>query len=111
MRSISWCALISLIGSLPLGERNMNFPSSVFTRAFQKSSHMPTLTLKFSRIPGWVLFVMNFSTSGCHASIMPILAPLRFPPCLTTSVTVFIIFMKETGPEATPDVEATISPS
>ena len=89
----------------------MYFPSSVFTSAFQKSSQIPTLTLKFSKTPGSVLFVINFSTSGCHASIIPIFAPLRFPPCFTTSVTVFMIFMNETGPEATPDVEATISPS
>ena len=43
--------------------------------------------------------------------MIPMLAPLRFPPCFTTSVTVLIIFMNETGPEATPDVDATISPS
>ena len=42
---------------------------------------------------------------------MPILATLRFPPCFTTSVTVLMIFINETGPDATPDVEATISPS
>ena len=39
------------------------------------------------------------------------LAPLRLPPCFTTSVTVLIMFMNETGPEATPNVEATMSPS
>ena len=89
----------------------MYFPSSVLTSAFQKSSQIPTLTLKFSKIPGSVLVVMNFSTSGCHASIIPMFAPLRFPPCFTTSVTVLMIFMKETGPEATPEVDATISPS
>ena len=72
---------------------------------------MPTLTLKFSNTPGSVLFVMNFSTSGCQASMIPMLAPLLFPPCFTTSVTVLMIFIKETGPDATPDVDATISPS
>ena len=54
---------------------------------------------------------MNFSMSGWDTSIIPMFAPLLFPPCLITSVTVLIIFMKDTGPEATPEVEATISPS
>ncbi|VVC05749.1 Uncharacterised protein [uncultured archaeon] len=89
----------------------MNLPSLEFTSASQKSSQTPTLTLKFSKTPGLVFAVINFSISGCHASIIPMFAPRRFPPCLTTSVTVLIMFMKETGPEATPDVEATISPS
>ena len=43
--------------------------------------------------------------------MMPMFAPRRFPPCFTTSVTEFIIFMNETGPDATPDVDATMSPS
>ena len=43
--------------------------------------------------------------------MIPMFAPRLFPPCLTTSVTVLIIFIKDTGPDATPDVDATISPS
>ncbi len=35
------------------------------------------------------------------------MAPLRVPPCFTASVAELITFMKETGPEATPLVEAT----
>ena len=54
---------------------------------------------------------MNFSTSGCHASIIPMFAPRLLPPCLTTSVTVLMMFIKDTGPDATPEVDATISPS
>ena len=36
------------------------------------------------------------------------LAPRRVPPCLTCSVAVLKIFMKETGPEATPPVVPTL---
>src|SRR5581483_9499237 len=112
IRSISCCASICLIGSWVRGFLNVYlwFPS-LLTSAFQKSSQMPTETLKFSKTPGFVLAVTNFSTSGCHASRMPMLAPLRLPPCFTTSVIVSIILMKDVGPEATPDVEATMSPS
>src|SRR5574341_868562 len=77
--------------------------------ASQKSSQIPTLTLKFSKTPGFVFAVTNFSISGCHASIMPILAPLLFPPCFTTSVTVSMILMNDVGPDATPEVDATMS--
>jgi hypothetical protein len=54
---------------------------------------------------------MNFSISGCQASRIPILAPRLLPPCFTTSVIVSMILIKDVGPDATPDVEATISPS
>ena len=37
------------------------------------------------------------------------LAPRRVPPCLTTSVDASNRVMKETGPEATPMVERTMS--
>src|SRR5574338_253743 len=111
IRSMSWCALISFTGALSRGLRSVYFPSAESTSADQKSSQTPTDTLKFSRIPASVLFVMNFSMSGCHASKMPIFAPRLLPPCLTTSVTVLMMFIKDTGPDATPDVEATISPS
>src|SRR5215203_4177931 len=84
---------------------------SLFTSDFQKSSQTPTLTLKFSNTPGFVLAVINFSISGCHASNIPIFAPRLFPPCFTTSVIVSMILIKDVGPDATPDVEATISPS
>ena len=49
--------------------------------------------------------------SGCQTSSIPIFAPRLLPPCLTTSVIVSIIRIKEAGPEATPEVDATISPS
>ena len=111
MRSSIWWALASPTGALVRASLSRYLPSAGPTRASQKSSQTPTLTLKFSRTPGVVLFVMNLSTSGCHASMIPMFAPLRLPPCLTTSVTVLIMFMNETGPEATPDVEATMSPS
>ena len=39
------------------------------------------------------------------------LAPRRVPPCFTTSVLASYSFMKETGPDATPMVERTGSPS
>ncbi len=39
---------------------------------------------------------------------MDILAPRLVPPCLTCSVAVLNIFMKETGPEAMPPVEPTV---
>src|SRR5579875_157172 len=111
IRSMMWCALTSLTGELSIGLRSVYLPSEEFTSASQKSSHTPTLTLKFSRTPGFVLAVMNLSISGCHASMIPMFAPLLLPPCFTTSVTVLIMFMKETGPDATPDVDATMSPS
>ena len=38
-------------------------------------------------------------------------APRRVPPCLTTSVEASYSRMKETGPDATPIVERTVSPS
>src|SRR5829696_2843900 len=71
---------------------------------FQKSSQMPTLTLKFSNTPGFVLAVTNFSMSGCHASRIPMLAPRRLPPCLTTSVMVSMMRINDVGPDATPQV-------
>ena len=37
------------------------------------------------------------------------LAPRRVPPCFTTSVEASYSFMNETGPEATPMVERTMS--
>ena len=60
----------------------------------------------------WVrssLQVMNSRMSGWSTRRMPILAPRRVPPCLTTSVDASYSFMKETGPEATPIVERTTS--
>ena len=43
--------------------------------------------------------------------MIPMFAPRRLPPCLTTSVTVLMMFIKDTGPDATPDVDATMAPS
>src|ERR671922_256912 len=112
IRSISCCASICLTGSRVRGLRSAYlWLPSLLTSTFQKSSQMPTLTLKFSKTPGFVLAVTNFSTSGCQASRMPMLAPRRLPPCFTTSVIVSIILMNEVGPDATPEVEATMSPS
>ena len=39
------------------------------------------------------------------------LAPRRVPPCFTTSVLESYSFMNDTGPDATPMVERTVSPS
>jgi len=39
------------------------------------------------------------------------LAPLRLPPCLMASVAASKTRMKDTGPEAIPPVERTVSPS
>jgi hypothetical protein len=50
---------------------------------------------------------MNSKMSGWSTLKIPILAPLRVPPCLTASVAAFITFIKEIGPEATPEVDAT----
>jgi hypothetical protein len=69
------------------------------------------LTLKFSKTPGFVFAVINFSISGCQTSKIPIFAPRLLPPCFTTSVIVSIIRIKDAGPDATPDVDATMSPS
>ena len=112
IKSINACESICFIGSRVRGLRNVYLRLlSLFTRDRQKSSQTPTLTLKFSNMPGFVLAVTNFSTSGCHTSKIPIFAPRRFPPCFTTSVMVSIILIKEVGPDATPDVDATMSPS
>src|SRR6188472_3736741 len=111
IKSINWCESICFIRSLVLGLHNAYFWLSLFTRDCQKSSQTPTLMLKFSKTPGFVLAVMNFSISGCHASRIPIFAPRLFPPCFTTSVTTSMILINEVGPDATPEVEATMSPS
>jgi hypothetical protein len=99
------------MGSWVLGFLNTYLWFCLSIIEFQKSLEIPTLTLKFSNTPGFVFAVTNFSISGCHASRMPIFAPRLFPPCFTTSVIVSIIRMKDEGPDATPDVDATISPS
>ena len=54
--------------------------------------------------------VMNSMMSGWSTRRMPMLAPRRVPPCFTASVDASNSFMNETGPEATPMVERTMSP-
>ena len=55
------------------------------------------------------LQVMKSMMSGWSTRRMPMLAPRRVPPCFTTSVEASNRLMKETGPEATPMVERTMS--
>ena len=52
------------------------------------------------------LQAMNSMMSGWSTRRMPMLAPRRVPPCLTTSVEASNRLMNETGPEATPMVRA-----
>ena len=53
------------------------------------------------------LEVMNSRMSGWSTRSTPMFAPRLVPPCLTASVAELITFMKETGPDATPLVDAT----
>ena len=53
----------------------------------------------------------NRRMSGWSTRRMPMLAPRRVPPCFTTSVEASYRLMNETGPDATPMVERTVSPS
>ena len=55
------------------------------------------------------LQAMNSRMSGWSTRRMPMLAPRRVPPCLTTSVDASNSYMNDTGPEATPMVERTMS--
>ncbi len=70
---------------------------------------MPTERLKFVSSPGECLAAMNSRMPGWSTRRMPILAPRLAPPCLMASVAMLKTRMKETGPEATPLVEATRS--
>ncbi len=74
------------------------------------SSVTATEMLKFERVPGSFLDVMNSTMSGWSTLKTPIIAPLLFPPAFMTSVAVSKTRMKLTGPDATPIVDMTISP-
>ena len=68
-----------------------------------------TEMLKFVILLVSSLQVTNSMMSGWSTRRMPMLAPRRVPPCLTTSVEASNRLMKETGPEATPMVLRTMS--
>ena len=74
-----------------------------------KASVTATEMLKLVILVVSSLQVMNSRMSGWSTRRMPMLAPRRVPPCLTTSVEASNRLMKETGPEATPMVERTMS--
>jgi hypothetical protein len=74
-----------------------------------KASVTATEMLKFVFLVVSSLQAMNSSTSGWSTRRMPMLAPRRVPPCLTTSVDASNSDMNDTGPDATPMVERTMS--
>ena len=59
---------------------------SFLSTAFMNASVMPTEMLKLLSFLLSFFMVMNVFISGCETSRMPMLAPLRVPPCFTTSV-------------------------
>ncbi len=73
-----------------------------------KASVSPTDMLKLFSSELVFLQLMNSMISGWSTRRMAILAPLLVPPCLTCSVAVLKIFMKETGPDAIPPVVPTM---
>ena len=75
------------------------------------ASVMATEMLKFVTCEVSSLQVMKRRMSGWSTRRIPMLAPRRVPPCFTTSVEASYSFMKDTGPEATPEVERTWEPS
>ena len=84
---------------------------SLFLTFSIKSSVTATEILKLVNFVPSSLAVMNFNISGWVTFNMPMLAPRRVPPCFTTSVAASKAFIKLTGPEATPPVDPTTSPS
>jgi hypothetical protein len=70
-----------------------------------------TEMLKFVSDPWSFLAWMKRRMSGCLHDMMPMLAPRRTPPCLTVSVIVLTMSMKETGPEAMPRPPPTDAPA
>ncbi len=84
---------------------------SPFSAAFMNLSVTATDMLKFFMLCRSFFMVMNFIMSGWSTRSTPMFAPLLLPPCLTTSVAQLNIFMNETGPDALPFVDNTISPS
>ena len=75
------------------------------------SSVTATEMLKLVSVRMSLLSVMNFSMSGWVTARMPMLAPRRVPPCLIASVAASNTLRNDTGPEATPIVDCTRSPS
>ncbi len=71
---------------------------------------MATLILKLVISALFCLQVIKSRISGWSTLRIPILAPLRVPPCLTASVAALNTFIKLTGPEATPPVDLTLDP-
>ncbi len=94
-------------------------PSWGFTRAYSSPASTalinPSVTateiLKFVMSVFLLLHLINSSISGWSTRRMPMLAPLRTPPCFTASVAALKTFIKLTGPEATPPVELTVAPA
>jgi len=77
----------------------------------KRRASVATERLKFRKASVPSLAVTNGSTSGWVASRIPMFAPRRRPPCLICSVAASKICMKLTGPDATPLVFLTTSPS
>jgi len=80
-----------------------------FSYAAINSSVTETERLKLFIASGLFLIVINSSISGWSILRIPMFAPLRVPPCFITSVTILKTVIKDTGPLATPIVEATTS--
>jgi hypothetical protein len=68
-----------------------------------------TEMLKFVILVVSSLHAMNSRMSGWSTRRIPMFAPRRVPPCFTTSVDASYSDMNDTGPEATPIVERTMS--
>ncbi len=103
---------ISRAFSFPTTLLLLGFTSSyspLFLRAPINASVTETEILKFVNSPSVLLMRIKSRISGWSMRRIPILAPRLAPPCFMTSVAVLYIFIKETGPLATPPVEWTIS--
>ncbi|KHO51133.1 MAG: hypothetical protein QT04_C0046G0018 [archaeon GW2011_AR11] len=72
-----------------------------------KAFLMPTEMLKFVRASPFPLTLMNSRMSGCHASRMPMFAPLRTPPSFISLVAASYTFMNDTGPVVKPELSMT----
>ncbi len=84
--------------------------SSSFITLFMKKSSTATEMLKFWSTSSLLFAVMNSMMSGWSYFIIPMFAPLLFPPCFSISVVMSNIFMKLIGPDAAPLVLFTMSP-
>lgn len=74
-----------------------------------KASVTATEMLKFVILVMSSLQAMKSRMSGWSTRRIPMFAPRRVPPCLTTSVEASNRLMNETGPDATPMVDRTMS--